>query len=130
MPHCGVLGEACAVCSPAVLLPATCAGVDNRELNLNNKLLTGEATRPVLKINDFTYRWGLVCKRGEMRLSALGCCTDAGLCWLHCKLGLGAYEATAVLPANPLPVHAYTPGCPSLLFALAPFLRPQQEPAD
>ncbi|KAI7839122.1 hypothetical protein COHA_007125 [Chlorella ohadii] len=30
-------------------------GVDNRELNLNNKLLTGEATRPVLKINDFTY---------------------------------------------------------------------------
>lgn len=33
-------------------------GVDNRELNLNNKLLTGDKTRPLLKINDFTYRWG------------------------------------------------------------------------
>lgn len=33
-------------------------GVDNRELNLNNKLLTGDAQRPLLKINDFTYRWG------------------------------------------------------------------------
>ena len=32
-------------------------GQDNRELNLNNKLLTGDATRPLLKINDFTYRW-------------------------------------------------------------------------
>lgn len=31
-------------------------GVDNRELNLNNKLLTGDKTRPLLKINDFTYR--------------------------------------------------------------------------
>ncbi|KAI3430307.1 hypothetical protein D9Q98_004903 [Chlorella vulgaris] len=30
-------------------------GVDNRELNLNNKLLTGDSTRPLLKINDFTY---------------------------------------------------------------------------
>lgn len=30
-------------------------GQDNRELNLNNKLLTGDATRPLLKINDFTY---------------------------------------------------------------------------
>ena len=35
-------------------------GVDNRELNLNNKLLTGGvegSSRPLLKINDFTYRW-------------------------------------------------------------------------
>ena len=31
-------------------------GVDNRELNLNNKLLTGDGSRPLLKINDFTYR--------------------------------------------------------------------------
>jgi hypothetical protein len=38
---------ACALCA---------AGVDNRELNLNNKLLTGDTTRPLLKINDFTYR--------------------------------------------------------------------------
>ncbi|KAL4422566.1 hypothetical protein ABPG75_008763 [Micractinium tetrahymenae] len=30
-------------------------GVDNRELNLNNKLLTGDKARPLLKINDFTY---------------------------------------------------------------------------
>lgn len=32
-------------------------GVDNRELNLSNKLLTGDEARPLLKINDFTYRW-------------------------------------------------------------------------
>ncbi|PSC67948.1 acyl-binding domain-containing 4-like isoform X1 isoform A [Micractinium conductrix] len=30
-------------------------GVDNRELNLSNKLLTGDEARPLLKINDFTY---------------------------------------------------------------------------
>lgn len=38
-------------------LPFLLQGQDNRELNLNNKLLTGDATRPQLKINDFTYRW-------------------------------------------------------------------------
>ena len=101
MPHCGVLGEACAVCSPAVLLPATCAGVDNRELNLNNKLLTGEATRPVLKINDFTYRWGLVCKRGEMRLSALGCCTDAG------PRGVRSHGGAACQPVACACIHSW-----------------------
>lgn len=42
--------------SPTSAYPYTQLGVDNRELNLNNKLLTGDATRPQLKINDFTYR--------------------------------------------------------------------------
>ena len=53
-------------------------GVDNRELNLNNKLLTGDATRPLLKINDFTYRWvgGWVggCVWGARRGFLVGTC--------------------------------------------------------
>jgi serine/threonine protein kinase len=45
-------------------------GVDNRELNLNNKLLTGDSTRPLLKINDFTYR----CVVWHTFVRASACC--------------------------------------------------------
>lgn len=61
-------------------------GVDNRELNLNNKLLTGDKTRPLLKINDFTYRraarlvpggvWCLYCAGAGAGLSGCRDCAQ------------------------------------------------------
>ena len=35
-------------------------GVPHREAKLDNKLLTGDAARPIIKVNDFTYRCGWV----------------------------------------------------------------------
>eukprot|EP00887_Chlorella_sp_A99_P000352 scaffold13.g352.t1 len=46
-------------------------GVDHRELNINNKLLTGDPSRPILKIQDFTYRRATPCSS-----TSLG-----SLCW-------------------------------------------------
>lgn len=31
-------------------------GVENREIKLDNKLLTGDPSRPLVKVIDFTYR--------------------------------------------------------------------------
>ena len=66
---------------PALCLVCFPAGVDNRELNLNNKLLTGEATRPVLKINDFTYRWAPLGLKFGRIMHGRGECNIATVAW-------------------------------------------------